>query len=74
MPGLETAFYIFGIVFMGLSLLILVALAVAVLIIRSKVIRLEKTFQDKMASLTQGVGKVVEVAKAVHEVAKAAKK
>lgn len=74
MPGLETAFYIVGIVFMGLSLLILIAIVIAVFVIRNKVVSLERTVQEKVHNVTQNVEKAIEVAKAIRNVAKAAKK
>lgn len=48
MTGLQEAFYIVGLVYMGISLLIIIGLLVAVLIIRNKVVNLENMIKEKL--------------------------
>lgn len=74
MSGLETTYYIVGIVFMAVSLAVLIGIVTALFVIRNKVVALEKTVQEKVRNVTHNVDKVVEVANAVREVAKAVRK
>lgn len=52
MTGLETAFYIYSIVFMSIILIVLIALVVAVFVIRAKVISIERQIQEKIDQAT----------------------
>jgi hypothetical protein len=45
---LQTAFYIIGIVFMSLMLVLLIALVVAVFVIRAKIISIHDQIEDKL--------------------------
>jgi hypothetical protein len=74
MTGLETTYYIVGIVFMVAALMVLLGIVTALFVIRNKVVTLEKTVQEKVHGVTQNVEKVVEIANAVREVARAVKK
>jgi len=49
MTGLETTFYIVGIVFMGIMLLLMAALVVAVFAIRAKIQQIERNITEKIA-------------------------
>jgi|JI10StandDraft_1071094.scaffolds.fasta_scaffold249626_2 cell division protein FtsL len=73
MSGLEQSFYIVGIIFMSVSLILIASLVTAVIVIRNKVVSLEKTVEEKLQSATRVPNKVVELANAVKEVAKAVK-
>lgn len=52
MTGLETAFYIIGIIFMSLVLLIMAGIAVAVIKLTKKVNALHQTIDDKISKFT----------------------
>jgi Na+-transporting methylmalonyl-CoA/oxaloacetate decarboxylase gamma subunit len=52
MTGLQEAFYIIAIVFMGVIFIILIALVVAVFVIRSKVVRIERAIEAKINTVT----------------------
>lgn len=73
MSGLEQSFYIIGIVFMAVSLVLIFSLVTAVIVIRNKVVSLEKTVEEKLHTAAKVPNKVVEIANAVREVAKAVK-
>ncbi len=47
--GLEQAFYIVGIIFMSLMLIILLALVLAVFVIRAKVIAIHNAIEEKLS-------------------------
>jgi uncharacterized protein YoxC len=51
MTGLQEAFYIIGIIYMGVSLLIIIALAIAVGVIRNKIVALENTVREKLETI-----------------------
>lgn len=74
MSGLETTYYIVAIVFMSVMLVLVAALVTAIIVIRNKIVSLEKAVQDKLHFVTNNVGKVVEFANTVREVARAIKK
>lgn len=73
MTGLEQSFYIIGIVFMSVMLILVATLVTAVLVVRNKVVSLEKTVEEKLNHAAKPMNKVVEIANAVREVARAAK-
>jgi len=50
MTGLETTFYIMGIVFMSIMLLLTAALVVAVFAIRAKIQQIERNVTETIAS------------------------
>ncbi len=58
---------------MAVSLLLIATIVTALIVIRNKVVALEKTVQEKLAHAAKPLNKVVEIANAVREVAKAAK-
>lgn len=75
MTGLETAFYIIAIIFMSLNFLIMIALVVSVLVIRSKVNKIHDQIESKIDALTSLAGKGGELtALASEAVVKTAKK
>lgn len=73
MSGLETTYYITAIVFMSVMMILIAALVTAIIVIRNKIIAMEKLAQDKFKKAASDVNKVVEVARAVGEVARAVK-
>ena len=73
MSGLEQSFYIIGIVFMAVMLILIASIVTALVVIRNKIVSLEKTVADKLLSAAKPINKVVEIANAVREVAKAAR-
>ncbi len=72
MSGLEQSFYIIGIVFMSVMLILIAFMVVALIVIRNKVVAIEKTVQDKLQTATKVPTKMVEIANAVRELANAA--
>jgi cell division protein FtsL len=70
MTGLETAFYIIGIVFMSLMLLLMVVGVVAILVIRSKVVALHKSIDEKLSGFHDWAGRGEAVLGAIKKVAK----
>jgi hypothetical protein len=47
--SLQDTFYILGIITMSLSLIILIVLAAAVLVIRNKIIHIQRAIEDKLS-------------------------
>lgn len=70
MSGLQEAFYIVGIVYMGISLLLIIGLAIAVGVIRKKIVTLEKTITEKIEMVITLPAKVESVVNAVKHLAK----
>lgn len=68
MSGLETTFYILGIVFMAMSLVLTIAIITAILVIRNKVVSLEKMVESKLSAATAIPSKVAEIVGAVRDV------
>lgn len=52
MTGLQEAFYIVGIVYMGISLLIILGILVAIGVIRKKIVSLENMVKDKLHTVS----------------------
>ncbi len=65
MTGLEQTFYIVGIIFMGLMLLLLVALVAAVFVIRAKINHIHKMVDEKINTVSNLVERGGEIAGAV---------
>jgi hypothetical protein len=55
---LQTAFYIIGIIFMSLMTLIIIAILIAVLVIKSKIDHLHAMVNEKVDQAKSVVGKV----------------
>jgi hypothetical protein len=70
MPGLEQAFYIVGLVFMGLMLIILLGVLAAVLVIRKKIESLRDAVQEKVGGVLSVAVKGAAIAKTVGNVVK----
>jgi len=65
MPGLQEAFYIIAIVFMGLMLILLIALVTAVFVIRNKINHIQRQIEDRINLVTNIAERGGEVAAAV---------
>ena len=66
MTGLQEAFYIVGLVYMGVSLLIVVGILVAILVIRKKIVSLENMIKEKIETVTHmgaAAGEVISTVK-----------
>jgi hypothetical protein len=75
MSGLQEAFYIVGIVFMGLALLLIIGLLAGVFIIKGKINRIHDNIEDKINSVTHIAERSGEIAAiASGTVARSAKK
>jgi len=75
MSGLQESFYILGIIFMGVMLVLIGLLLISVIVIRSKVNRIQHNIEEKIDSLTNIAEKGGEIAAiAGGVVAKKAKK
>lgn len=62
MPGLQEAFYIIAIVFMGVIFVMLIALITAVFVIRSKVNKIQQAIESKINTVTNIAEKGGEIA------------
>jgi cell division protein FtsL len=62
MTGLQEAFYIIAIIFMGVMFILIIALVAAVFVIRSKVNRIQRTIEDKVHMVTTVAEKGGEIA------------
>ena len=61
MTDLETAFYIMGIVFMSIMLVLVIALVVAVFVIRSKIVKMQRQIEERIDAVTDIAGKTGEI-------------
>ena len=62
MTGLQEAFYIVGLVYMGISLLVIFGILIGLGVIRKKVVALENTVRQKIdmvASIGETAGEVI---------------
>ena len=73
MTGLETSFYIVSIVFMSIMLILITTVVVALVVIRNKVVSLEKTVVEKLHTAIALPEKIIEIASAVKELTRAIK-
>lgn len=62
MTGLQEAYYIIAIVFMGVIFVILIALVIAVFVIRNKVVKIQRAIEDKVNTVTTIAEKGGEIA------------
>lgn len=69
MTGLETAFYIVGITFMSLMLILTLALVVAVLVIRAKVVSIHRHIDERLATFHDWTEKGEAVVETLKKVA-----
>lgn len=74
MSDLQTAFYIIGIIFMSLMLLIMLVIGVAVLVIRSKIAAIHKQLEDRLATVSEWTDKGEAVIGAIKKVARKSKR
>jgi len=65
MSGLQEAFYIIAIIFMGVMFILLVALAAAVFVIRSKINKIHDQIENRINMVTNIAERGGEVAAAV---------
>jgi len=65
MSGLQEAFYIIAIIFMGIMFILLVALVTAVFVIRNKINRIERQIENRINMVTNIAERGGEVAAAV---------
>lgn len=70
MTGLQEAFYIVALVYMGVSLLIIVAVLVALGVIRQKIVNLERMVQEKIDAVTSIGSKAGEFVESVRNFTK----
>jgi predicted Holliday junction resolvase-like endonuclease len=62
MNGLQEAFYIIGIVFMSLMLILVLVLITAVFVIRAKIVNIERQVQARIEEVTNIAAKGGEIA------------
>lgn len=74
MPGLETAFYIIGIIFMSLMLILLIALVAAVFVIRAKINAIHAQIEEKVHLVSDIASKGGELVSRVKKVKNAVKR
>jgi MFS superfamily sulfate permease-like transporter len=70
MPGLQEAFYIVAIVFMGLMMAVMLGILIGIIIIGKKISHIQRTIQGKIDKVTAVAAKGAAVAKAVTRVIK----
>ncbi|MDB5166409.1 MAG: hypothetical protein JWM37_481 [Candidatus Saccharibacteria bacterium] len=70
MSGLETAFYIIGITFMAIMLVLVIVLVVAVFVIRSKVNKIHAVVDEKINNLSHVMERGGEIAGTVFNTGK----
>jgi cell division protein FtsL len=63
--SLQDAFYVIGIVFMSLMLIIIVALVTAVFVIKAKITHIHRQIEEKLMAVTSLSEKVARTAKKV---------
>lgn len=74
MTGLETAFYILGIIFMSLMLLIAVAMVAALFVIRAKINSIHDHIERRLNQVSELAEKGGAVIGAIKKVTKATKR
>lgn len=75
MNGLQETFYIMAIIFMSITFLLLIALVVAVFVIRAKINKIHRMIEDKIDLITNVAERSGELsAKAASAVFKQAQK
>jgi hypothetical protein len=74
MSDLQTAFYIVGIVFMSVMLIIMLVIAVAVVVIRAKVAAIHRHVDERLATVADWTEKGEAVVSAIRKVAGKKKK
>lgn len=74
MTDLQTAFYIVGIVYMSLMLLIMLVIGLAVLVIRAKIVAIHRHVEDRLASVNEWAEKGEAVIGAIKKVTNNKKK
>ena len=75
MSGLQEAFYIIAIVFMGVMFILLIALVTAVFVIRNKINKIQENIESKINAVTNIAERGGEIAGlATRVVARKAKK
>jgi nucleoside recognition membrane protein YjiH len=65
MTGLQEAFYIVGLIYMGVMLVLVIALVVGVFVIRAKINKIHDNIEAKIDSFTNIAEKGGEIAAAV---------
>ena len=56
MSGLQTAFYIIAIIFMGVMFLLIITLLAAVFVIRAKVVSIQRQIEERVGEVVGKVG------------------
>ncbi|MDL2341574.1 MAG: hypothetical protein QFB87_00650 [Patescibacteria group bacterium] len=74
MSDLQTTFYVIGIIYMSLALLLTIAIVFALLVIKKKVTALHDTIEAKLHMLTTIADKGTAVAGALKKVSNAVKR
>lgn len=69
MADLQTAFYIVGIIFMGLMLLLALVIVVAVLVIRAKINAIHRRVEEKLGHVAEWAEKGSAVLGTIKKVA-----
>ena len=67
MTGLETAFYIIGIIFMGLMLLFMIVVITAILVIRHKISHIQQQIEDRLHTAKDIAAKGEAVVKTIKK-------
>jgi|GEM_PF-1878217 len=70
MTGLQEAFYIVGLIYMGLSLVVIISILLAIGIIRRRVVDLERLVREKIEVVTSLSGLAGDAVKTVRKFTK----
>lgn len=73
MTGLEQSYYIIGIVFMSLMIILITVIVVAIVVIRNKVVSLERNVSEKLHTISKLPEIVVDIVDAFKDIKKSNK-
>jgi hypothetical protein len=74
MSDLQTAFYIIGIIFMSLMLILTLVTGLAVLVIRNKIVAIQNDVEARLATVSEWAGRGEAVVGAIKKVSRKNKK
>ncbi len=73
MSGLEQSYYIVGIVFMSVVLVLIAIIVAAMLVVRNKVVSLERTVEEKLHTVAKIPEAIVDIVEAFRDLKKSGK-
>ncbi len=73
MSGLEQSYYIVGIVFMSVALVLIAIIVATMLVVRNKVVSLERTVEEKLHAVAKIPEAIVDIVDAFRDIKKSGK-